>query len=108
MMMTTSPFQQMNTLLSDEQRRKVLNGTAEERTEVLKALDPDKRAKVLLAVPTNVLAYTPEEFAELGRQTLQLGFQHVESAPLVRSSYMAHRALESTAHHAASDVRGSG
>ena len=37
--------------------------------------------------------YTPEEFAELGKQALHLGFQHVESAPLVRSSYMAHRAL---------------
>src|ERR1700682_3234982 len=33
--------------------------------------------------------YTPDEFAELGRAALQLGFQHVESAPLVRSSYMA-------------------
>ena len=37
--------------------------------------------------------YTPGEFAELGRQARQLGFHHVESAPLVRSSYMAHRAL---------------
>jgi lipoic acid synthetase len=38
--------------------------------------------------------YSPEEFAELGRQAKALGFTHVESAPLVRSSYMAHRALE--------------
>jgi lipoic acid synthetase len=38
--------------------------------------------------------YTPGEFAELGRRAKDLGFQHVESAPLVRSSYMAHRALE--------------
>ena len=51
--------------------------------------------------------YTPEEFAELGKRARQLGFQHVESAPLVRSSYMAHRALESTAH-AASEFRRSG
>jgi len=51
--------------------------------------------------------YTPEEFAELGKEALSLGFQHVESAPLVRSSYMAHRALESTVH-AASHVRGPG
>jgi lipoic acid synthetase len=51
--------------------------------------------------------YTPEEFAALGENARSLGFQHVESAPLVRSSYMAHRALESEAH-AASDVRGSG
>ena len=48
------------TLLSDEQRRKVLTGTAEERTEVLKALDPDKRKQVLAALPPNVVSYTPE------------------------------------------------
>jgi len=51
--------------------------------------------------------YTPEEFARLGDAALQLGFMHVESAPLVRSSYMAHRALES-APDAARHVRGSG
>ena len=51
--------------------------------------------------------YTPDEFAVLGEKARDLGFQHVESAPLVRSSYMAHRALESTPH-AASDIRGSG
>jgi lipoyl synthase len=39
--------------------------------------------------------YTPEEFAELGRRARELGFHHVESAPLVRSSYMAHRAVGS-------------
>jgi lipoyl synthase len=37
--------------------------------------------------------YTPEEFAELGDRVRALGFHHVESAPLVRSSYMAHRAV---------------
>lgn len=37
--------------------------------------------------------YTPDEFAGLGNQARALGFKHVESAPLVRSSYMAHRAL---------------
>ena len=39
--------------------------------------------------------YTPEEFAELGRRARAMGFHHVESGPLVRSSYMAHRAVES-------------
>ncbi len=38
--------------------------------------------------------YTPEEFTQLGAAAKALGFHHVESAPLVRSSYMAHRALE--------------
>lgn len=33
--------------------------------------------------------YTPEEFEELGRIGLELGFKHVQSAPLVRSSYHA-------------------
>jgi lipoic acid synthetase len=42
--------------------------------------------------------YTPEEFAELGTAARALGFRHVESAPLVRSSYMAHRAVESPVH----------
>ena len=41
--------------------------------------------------------YTPEEFAELGERAKGLGFHHVESAPLVRSSYMAHRALAQSA-----------
>jgi lipoic acid synthetase len=34
--------------------------------------------------------YTPDEFAELKRIALELGFGHVESGPLVRSSYHAH------------------
>jgi lipoic acid synthetase len=39
--------------------------------------------------------YTPAEFETLGNQARALGFHHVESAPLVRSSYMAHRAVGS-------------
>jgi len=46
----------------------------------------------------------PGEFAALGEKARALGFRHVESAPLVRSSYMAHRAIES-APDAARDVR---
>jgi lipoic acid synthetase len=34
--------------------------------------------------------YTPLEFADLKRHGLDLGFGHVESGPLVRSSYHAH------------------
>ena len=33
--------------------------------------------------------YTPEEFRELQRIGMELGFRHVESGPLVRSSYHA-------------------
>jgi lipoic acid synthetase len=34
--------------------------------------------------------YTPEEFAALKQEGLQRGIRHVESGPLVRSSYHAH------------------
>jgi len=34
--------------------------------------------------------YTPEEFAFLKEEALKFGFKHVESGPLVRSSYHAH------------------
>jgi len=37
--------------------------------------------------------YTPAEFVALGDRARAMGFHHVESGPLVRSSYMAHRAL---------------
>jgi|SRR5688572_2825562 len=41
--------------------------------------------------------YTPEEFQFLKVEALQLGFRHVESGPLVRSSYHAHEQAEATA-----------
>jgi lipoyl synthase len=34
--------------------------------------------------------YTPEEFSSLKDEALKFGFRHVESGPLVRSSYHAH------------------
>ncbi|MCD6161814.1 MAG: lipoyl synthase [candidate division Zixibacteria bacterium] len=39
--------------------------------------------------------YTPEEFEEIKVIGEKLGIKHVESGPLVRSSYMAHRQAES-------------
>ena len=38
--------------------------------------------------------YTPREFAELKTEALKMGFRHVESGPLVRSSYHAHEQAE--------------
>jgi lipoic acid synthetase len=38
--------------------------------------------------------WTPEELAEVGAFAEQLGFAHVESGPLVRSSYHARRAVD--------------
>jgi lipoic acid synthetase len=40
--------------------------------------------------------YTPREFAGLKTEALKMGFRHVESGPLVRSSYHAHEQAQST------------
>ena len=39
--------------------------------------------------------YTPDEFAFMKREALGMGFRHVESGPLVRSSYHAHEQSDS-------------
>jgi lipoic acid synthetase len=39
--------------------------------------------------------YTPDEFQYLKEEALRLGFRHVESGPLVRSSYHAHEQADS-------------
>lgn len=39
--------------------------------------------------------YTPEQFAELKAEGMKRGFSHVESGPLVRSSYHAHDQVKS-------------
>lgn len=43
--------------------------------------------------------YTPAEFQSLKEEALRFGFRHVESGPLVRSSYHAHEQAESTRSH---------
>jgi len=45
--------------------------------------------------------YHPDEFAELKESALELGFMHVESGPLVRSSYHADEQQEFTKNHTA-------
>jgi len=40
--------------------------------------------------------YTPNEFHYLKEEALRFGFRHVESGPLVRSSYHAHEQAEAT------------
>jgi lipoic acid synthetase len=82
----------------------VMLGLGENESEVLEVASDLREAGVAIFTMGQYLAptgnhhpvrryYTPEEFADLGRQAKELGFKHVESAPLVRSSYMAHRAL---------------
>src|SRR5205823_2440161 len=40
--------------------------------------------------------YHPDEFRLMKEEALKMGFRHVESGPLVRSSYHAHEQAEST------------
>jgi len=43
--------------------------------------------------------YTPQEFADLQAEGLRMGYRHVESGPLVRSSYHADAQVESSERH---------
>ncbi len=86
----------------------IMIGVGEEWHEVLQAMDD------LRAVGCDILTigqylqpslthlevikyYTPEQFAELKSEGMKRGFKHVESGPLVRSSYHAHAQVESAA-----------
>mgnify|MGYP001389225666 CR=1 FL=1 len=43
--------------------------------------------------------YTPEEFSSFKEAGMAMGFSHVESGPLVRSSYHAHEQVKSARQH---------
>ena len=74
-----------------------LGETREELTEAfeaLRAVDTDILTIGQYLRPTTdhlplERYYTPDEFADMKDEALALGFKHVESAPLVRSSYHA-------------------
>ena len=79
----------------------IILGMGEERAEVLDTLWDLREASVdivtigqyLRPSPKHIAVsrfWTPEEFADLKAEGLRLGFRHVESGPLVRSSYHAH------------------
>jgi lipoic acid synthetase len=79
----------------------IMVGLGEEIDEVVGVFDDLRRAGVSILTigqylrPTQghapmVRYYHPDEFAELKRLALDRGFVHVESGPLVRSSYHAH------------------
>lgn len=84
----------------------IMLGVGEEWDEILKAMD-DLRAvdcdimtigQYLQPSPQHLNVdkyYTPEEFAILKEEGLKRGFSHVESGPLVRSSYHAHEQVKS-------------
>ncbi|GAB7055421.1 MULTISPECIES: lipoyl synthase [unclassified Paenibacillus] len=84
----------------------IMLGVGEEWDEILQTMDD------LRAVDCNIMTigqylqpsvnhlpimqyYTPEQFAELKEEGMKRGFSHVESGPLVRSSYHAHDQVKS-------------
>jgi len=79
----------------------IMVGLGEARDEVLTVFDDLRRVgtsiltigQYLRPSPSHapmVRYYHPDEFADLKREALARGFVHVESGPLVRSSYHAH------------------
>lgn len=88
----------------------IMLGVGEEWDEILQTMDD------LRSVDCNILTLgqylqpspkhlkvekyiKPEDFALLKEEGLKRGFSHVESAPLVRSSYRAHEQVKSAAKH---------
>ena len=76
-------------------------GLGEEHDEVLTVFDDLRRVGVSILTigqylrpsPSHapmVRYYHPDEFVDLKHEALARGFVHVESGPLVRSSYHAH------------------
>ncbi|AZS17202.1 lipoyl synthase [Paenibacillus lutimineralis] len=88
----------------------IMLGVGEEWDEILQAMD-DLRAvdcdiltigQYLQPSPKHLRVekyYTPEQFAELKEEGMKRGFSHVESGPLVRSSYHAHEQVKSAKSH---------
>lgn len=86
----------------------IMIGVGEEWNELLQTMD-DLRAvdcdiltigQYLQPSPAHLEVkhyYKPEQFATLKLEGIQRGFKHVESAPLVRSSYHAHEQVKSVA-----------
>lgn len=86
----------------------IMLGVGEEWDEIIQAMD-DLRAvdcniltlgQYLQPTPNHleVVRYVhPDEFTQLKEEGLKRGFSHVESGPLVRSSYHAHEQVQSAA-----------
>lgn len=80
----------------------LMAGIGEEWAELLRTMDDLRERDVNILTIGQYLQptaqhlpvhryYTPEEFVELKREGLSRGFSHVESGPLVRSSYQARK-----------------
>src|SRR5688572_28400609 len=90
----------------------IMVGLGEEHDEVVQVFDDLRRVCVSILTIGQYLRpsakhapmtryYHPSEFAELKRIALGKGFVHVESGPLVRSSYHAHEQADAFANNAA-------
>jgi lipoic acid synthetase len=86
----------------------IMVGLGEEPDEILAVFDDLRRVGVSILTigqylrPSSTHApmtryYHPDEFADLKRVALDKGFVHVESGPLVRSSYHAHEQADAYA-----------
>jgi lipoic acid synthetase len=84
----------------------IMLGVGETWDEILQAMDDLRAADVNIMTIGQYLQptkkhldvkryYTPEEFARLKAEGMKRGFSHVESGPLVRSSYHAHEQVRS-------------
>lgn len=84
----------------------IMLGVGEEWDEILQAMDDLREVDVDILTLGQYLQpspkhldvekyYRPEEFAMLKEEGLKRGFSHVESGPLVRSSYHAHEQVKS-------------
>src|SRR5262244_827411 len=86
----------------------IILGLGEERAELLDTMRDLRAADVNILTLGQYLRpstqhlpvaryYSPDEFTELGEAGRALGFAHVESGPLVRSSYHAKRQVDGVA-----------
>ncbi len=86
----------------------IILGLGEERGEILDTMSDLRAADVNLLTLGQYLRpsrehlpvaryYHPDEFAELAERGREMGFAHVESGPLVRSSYHAKKQAEGVA-----------
>jgi lipoic acid synthetase len=93
----------------------VMVGMGEERDELLALFDDLRSVSVSILTIGQYLRpsakhvkmvryYHPDEFAELKGEALARGFVHVESGPLVRSSYHAHEQADAFASANASGL----
>ncbi len=87
----------------------IILGMGEEHDEVLETLSDLREAQVDIITLGQYLRpsakhipvsrfWAPSEFAELKTEALTMGFRHVESGPLVRSSYHAHEHVGAAPH----------